>query len=304
MSDEEGPFGWVESVVSPARDSVQKMMSAYMRPHLHGLFAGRARFTSSWPVRGIYGTAIGTHLLPRSTFARLGLDPGRFKEVADRMRRSLLPSNLRSLDGVDVDDVLDFTLSHSISLYLVPRPSIAQALLDRRGDDAKVRAVLGTRRAEISADCRQVIEGCNSPKTQPYKDLALQALDAFDADLFAPAQAMAANLLDGFMLALPEDLAAAAKNKGIRDKTTKRFSGETRKDFEARLEELAAWEGYVAATLWATHLHYDKGKTPGSSFTRNATAHGAGKGKQYNRRSAIQALMAVAGVLGYLEGMT
>lgn len=241
-------------------------------------------------------------VVPKGMFARLGFDPSQFRELAERMRRSLLPSNLRSLDGVDVEDVLNFTLSHAISLYLVPRPEIARSLIAKSGDDAKVRAVLGARRAQIAADCRAVIEQCSSPRTRSYRGLAMQALDAFDADHFGPAQAMAANLLDGFMLVLPEELAAAAKNKGIRV-APGRYVGESRAAFEARLDELAAWEGYVASTLWATHLHYDKGQTPGSSFTRNATSHGAGRGKQYNRRSAIQALMAVAGVLGYLDGL-
>lgn len=245
----------------------------------------------------------GKWLVPKGLFARFGFEPGYFKELADRLRRSTLPSNIRDLDDVDAGDVVDFTLSHSISLYLVPRPKIAGLLLAKSGDDAKVRAVLGAHRGEISADCRAVIEQCRSPETRAHRGLAIQALDAFDADYFGPAQAMAANLLDGFMLVLPEELADVAKNKGIRI-SPGRWAGESRADFENRLDGLEAWEGYVASTLWATHLHFDKGQTPGSSFTRNATAHGAGRGRQYNRRSAIQALMAVAGVLGYLDGMT
>lgn len=301
MTRSRGFDGWGKHPSPALARSVQEFLRARYRPSHYGRWAHSSAIPDSWSYATATWSAQSRSVFAIDAFTRLGLDPGRFNELVVHLRQAMLPSNLRGHGNIDPKEVLDFTLTHSVSLYMVPRPTIAQTLLRHSGDDPKVRAILGSQRAQISADCRAVIDGCSDPKTQVYRDLAIQALDAFDADYFAPAQAMAANLLDGFRFVLPHHLKDAAHNRGDRIGRTNNYIPESRDAFESRIKHLKSWEVYVAATLWATHLHYDRETTPGSSFTRHATAHAAGRGKQYNRRSAIQALMAVAGVVGYLE---
>ena len=215
--------------------------------------------------------------------------------LRESLRRSRLPSNLRSLPVVTADEVLDFTLEHGVSLYLVPRTPVANRLL-RAKDAASVRRILGEQRREIVADCRAVLEACDQPSTLGLRQMALQSAAALEGDLYAPAQALAGNLLDCLMKThLNPALARAAKRK----------PGETHQDVKDRLEELEAWQEYVACALWSTFQHYfqDEGDDVPHAFSRHATAHAVGR-RQYSRRSAVQGLMAVSSALGYINGLS
>jgi len=214
--------------------------------------------------------------------------------VQESLRRATLPSNLETLPKVTSDDVLAFTLEHGVSLYLVPRESIASSML-AAPDKAAVRKILGDMRIDILDDCRAVLQRCDAADTLAYRELALQAVSALDADLFGPAQALAANLLDVLINEhLEPDLKRAAK----------RQPGESIAVVKSRIADLDAWQGYVASALWSTFQHYfrDRGDAVPQAFSRHATAHAPGR-RQYSRRSAVQGLMAVTGAIGYLNGL-
>jgi hypothetical protein len=216
-------------------------------------------------------------------------------EVRESLRQLTLPSNLKSLPGVTSDDVLDFTLKHGVSLYLIPRPAIAKSLLSAR-DGPSVRRIVGERRSAILQDCRTVLENCSEQQTLAPRELALQSIEALENDLFAPAQALAANLLDSLVNQhLEPDLKLAAKRK----------VGESIQDVKVRVEELNAWQAYVVSALWAAFEHYfqSKGDPIPHTFSRHATVHAVGR-KQYSRRSAVQGLMVVTSAIGYMNGLS
>lgn len=218
-----------------------------------------------------------------------------FAARRESLRRSRLPTNLRSLPAWTSEEVLDFTLEHGISLYLVPRATVAERLLEAR-DGASVRRVLGDRRQEIVADCKVVLEACDQLSTLGLRQMALQAVAALEVDLYAPAQALAGNLLDSLRRTHLDPYLARVANRKV---------GETPQDVKSRLEDLEAWQSYVASALWSTFQHYfqSQGDAIPHAFSRHATAHAAGS-RQYSRRSAVQGLIAVTSAIGYLNGLS
>lgn len=219
-----------------------------------------------------------------------------FRDLAETVRLGTLPTNLRSIPEIDAEDVAAFTLTHGVSLYLVPRPVIAAALL-RAPDSTAVRSILGRRRKEIVADCRKVLDACDLSDTVVLRQLALQAVDAMESDLYGPAQALAGSLLDTLLHGrhLEPDLKRAAR----------RQVGESVSDVHDRIGQLEAWDFYIAAAMWSSFGHYfaNRGDQVPRAFSRHATAHAAG-GRQFSRRSAVQGLLAVTGAIGFLNGHT
>ncbi|MFQ6170975.1 hypothetical protein ACK8HX_05155 [Oryzobacter sp. R7] len=296
---------WATAVPDTSRilRSITQAQSSIVSPSIAQTWAGALPDISGYlaQISGVNLTGLSAAIetfrqatanLPVYTTA--GLARG-MEQLLEAIRSSRLPSNLRSLSTITSDDVVEFTIEHGVSLYLVPRPSIAKRLLDAK-DGAAVRRILGERRCDIATDCRAVLAGCDELEVLKYRELALQALDAFDADLYAPAQALAANILDAILSSkLPVDVRVTAKRR----------VGESVTDFTKRLDDLSGWEGYVAAAMWSTHQHYftANGDVVPHAFSRHATTHAAGS-RQYSRRSAIQALMAVTSAIGYVNGLS
>lgn len=233
----------------------------------------------------------------KRTISILGTDAWRInlEPLVERLRKSHLPDNLKGIEGLEPDQVVAFTLDYGIALFLVPRERVARRFLNASTSPA-VRKILTDCKVEIIDDCRTLLRRCDSVETLPYRRFAEQALDALEGGMYGPAQSMAANLLDGLLAhSLEEPMRKAAKRK----------TGESISDARDRIEDLTAWEAYVVATLWVSFQHYrrSQGDSIPHVFSRHATTH-APASRQYSRRSAMQALMAVTSTIAYLNGHT
>jgi len=217
-----------------------------------------------------------------------------FETLREVLRTVGLPSNLRRIPAITSDDVLDFTLTHGISLYLVPRSAIARRFIDA-SDKGGVRAVLDDR-ARIVEDCRAVLAQCDSQSTMQLRKLAEQAADALDQGLHGPSQAQSAALIDALVQLHIKPLAGGGRL---------RHKGETIEDAKQRFAQHDAWLTYITAALWASWEEFwvDRGDVVPRTFSRNATVHAPGH-RQYSRRNATQALMTTTSTIGYLNGLT
>ena len=118
----------------------------------------------------------------------------------ERLRESFYPPNLRSIKDLKFEEVEKVVLADGIALYGLPRAPVAEAII-RAETAAKRREILGRRWRTISADCREVLNGCASQSVAPYVPFTVAALDALDSGHTAPAQALAGSLIDTLLTA-------------------------------------------------------------------------------------------------------
>ena len=213
------------------------------------------------------------------------------------LRQASLPSNLRTIEGLTSDELLDFVQEHGVSLYLVTPPRVARSFI-RAKDRAAVRRILGDRRPAILETCKETLAKCDSLSTLEVRTALQQAIAALEQDMYYPAQATAALVLDRL---LKLDLKANAQLSTA----ARRRKGESVGAFRARRSDLDVWSSYIATTLWEAFAHYhpDQGDRVPSTFSRHASTHALG-GRQYSRRNAVQGIMAATTVVAYLNGLT
>lgn len=201
------------------------------------------------------------------------------------MRATFYPKNLREVEDLDFDAVETLTMSDGIPLYGIPRAEIAASLIgaDSMGER---RRILGTRWKPISADCRAVIDSCSSRTVARHIPFARLALDALDAGHTAPAQALAASLIDTIVT----DYFGKDRTKYTPHPKGKRT---TDAYYELTIRDLIAF-----APIWQAYQQFDKAKgdkVP-TTFSRHASAHSV-SARQYSRRNAVQGLMLVCSLL-------
>ncbi|WP_141711374.1 hypothetical protein [Jiangella alba] len=202
--------------------------------------------------------------------------------------RAAYPPNLRSIEDLGLAELEQVILVEGIPLYAIPRPEIAEQLV-RAVSAAKRREILGRRWRAIVADCRGHLGSCRSGPVQTHVRFAERALDATESGHHETAQALAANLLDTILgTHLAEDRAGLLPSKKV---TT-----------PERYDKLAVREWLAFSPIWAAYQSYfaDRGDPVPRTFNRHATAHSVGT-LQFSRRNAVQALMLVCSLLGYLD---
>lgn len=209
-----------------------------------------------------------------------------------QITRAFYPPNLRDIDHLDFDEVRAVVLLDGIALYGVPRASIAQSILNA-DTAAKKRAVLGRKRPEIAADCRSAAASVTSTRLAPYARMLAVSLDALDADQFAASQALTSNVFDSLIFERWGEKKQTEWAKFLPDRNGKRTDG----------VEMALHDYLATAPIKQAFQHFDraaKATTPRDTYSRHATAHTV-SGRQYSRRNAVQAAMAVASLLLFLE---
>lgn len=209
-----------------------------------------------------------------------------------QIKRAFYPPNLRDIDELDFKEVRAVVILDGIALYGVPRASIARSIL-MADTAAKKRAVLGKKRREIAADCRAVADSITSRRFKPYAKMLVLSLDALDGDQFAASQALTSNVLDSLIFERWGEKKQRDWSKFLPDGNGKRGDG----------VEMAFHDYLATAPIKQAFQHFDraaKHTTPRDTYSRHATAHSV-SGWQYSRRNAIQAAMAAAALLLFLE---
>lgn len=205
------------------------------------------------------------------------------------MRAAFYPPNLRGIEGLELEDVEKVVMADGIPLYGLPRPSIAQALIQAGGARGR-REVLGRRWKLISGDCRAAIGRCGSDAVAAYVPFAVAALDALDAGHTEAAQTLAGTLIDAILTSY------FGKD---RYKYTPDRNGKRTKD---AYEEFDVRQFIAFAPMWQTYQQFftaDGDKVP-MTFSRNATAHTVSS-RQFNRRNALQGVMIACSLLYRLD---
>ncbi len=209
-----------------------------------------------------------------------------------RFKHAYLPPNLRDIDDLKLVEVRSVVILDGIALYGVPRTSVARSLL-RADSAAKRRVILGNKRLEIAADCRQALVAITTKRFTPFAKMLLVSLDALDGDQFSASQALTSNVLDSLVFERWGEKRQSTWGKFLPGKDGKRSDG----------VELAFHDYLATAPLVQAFQHFDradKQTTPRDTYSRHATAHTV-SGWQYSRRNAVQAMMAATSLLLFLE---
>ena len=200
------------------------------------------------------------------TFKLPAIDNSSLAVALDRW----LPVNLRDVVAMDV--VATVALGEGIPLSWVPRTDIVELLIAADGPVARV-AILADRRDDIVADCEKALALISH-------EWAVQcrfAIAAMCANLDAPAQSHASNIIDSIVLGL----------HGNREEAKNR----ARQDFDELPLELAAENLSLRPLFRAfTRWYPNEDIEPPDYFARHATSHAVGRVGVF---SAITALIAV-----------
>ena len=202
----------------------------------------------------------------------------------EAMRAGFYPSNLRSIEGLDFEDVDAVVMTDGIPLYGLPRTTIAEALI-RAESTNKRRDILDWRWETISADCRETVLSCSSNSVVPYLPFAAAALDSLDAGHTEAAQALAGSLVDTIVT-------------GHFGTGRYKYTPNRRTTTTDAYDEFTVREYIAFAPMWQTYQQFfvSNGDKVPTQFNRHATAHAVSK-HQYTRRNAVQALMFVCSLL-------
>jgi len=254
-----------------------------------------------------------THTATQARFAELGamltrsVDFGAFAKIGqqfaeqqstwlktlaptlERLRKSFYPPNLHGIKDLEFEEVEKVVLADGIALYGLPRVTVSEAII-RAESAAKRREILGRRWRTISADCREVLDGCGSQPVAPYVPFALAALDALDSGHTAAAQALAGSLIDTLLTAY------FGKNRYLYT-PDKKGNRTTDAYDEFNVRQFVAF-----APMWQTYQQFwvTDGDAIPTTFSRNATAHAVSR-RQFSRRNAVQALMFATSLLYFFD---
>lgn len=254
-----------------------------------------------------------THTATQARFAELGamltmsVDFGAFAKIGqqfaeqqstwmktlaptlERLRESFYPPNLRGIKDLEFEEVEKVVLADGIALYGLPRATVSEAII-RAESAAKRREILGRRWRTISADCREVLDGCGSQPVAPYVPFALAALDALDSGHTAASQALAGSLIDTLLTAY------FGKNRYLYT-PDKKGNRTTDAYDEFNVRQFVAF-----APMWQTYQQFwvTDGDAIPTTFSRNATAHAVSR-RQFSRRNAVQALMFATSLLYFFD---
>ncbi|MFD7973686.1 hypothetical protein [Streptomyces clavifer] len=153
----------------------------------------------------------------RSALARMQLDPlaGVLHGIAERagaayplplleritrLRKSLLPANLRHLQPEMWSLVFRVSIKEGICFASAPRPSMVDEILHLKTSKER-RELLLDRRQEVVEDVLESLEEVTHPDLAAYADFALQAASCVGTGHDAAAQALLGNILDSALRA-------------------------------------------------------------------------------------------------------
>jgi hypothetical protein len=183
--------------------------------------------------------------------------------------------------------VLDLAESEAIPLYLVPRTSIAKAILNGKDRESR-RNVLNRRFYDILDDCDALLDRCVTPRTRAIVPFARDAIRAARDGHHSAAQALAANVLDSTL--------RLSFDKKTRAHLTSHKETPTARDLEISIRQ--AW---VFIPVWRVHETFQThmGDSIPSAFSRHASAHAVSR-RQFSKRNTAQGIMVLTSLIGFL----
>lgn len=180
-------------------------------------------------------------------------------------------------------------LDEGIPLMWVPGPQVVRALLDATDAPAR-RRIIGRRWRGISYDCEAVIADITHPALNDAHTFALVCISALRTGHTAPAQALAANLLDSLL------------RIHLNDADRKKLTSNKKDKDKFDLNSYGANVALTFAPVWSAHAEYwpKEGDPIPRTFGRHPSAHGVSR-NQYSRINAVIAIMLVTSILKLLD---
>lgn len=200
--------------------------------------------------------------------------------------RECLPPNWP--DGGDMfDRGLDIIRDEGIPLVWLPRAEIVIELLDAPDRDSRLD-ILVTRKMEVTADCREVLEDVTSSSFAGQVALLLRAVDALVAGHDEAAQALAVVVTE----------TAVARSLGSK-------YGEVKKKVVVDLNDVPLFALRLRAALlpigsFYTSWYASEGKPIPELLSRHVAVHQADPG-HYTANNAVLAVMLATSVLRALQ---
>lgn len=209
--------------------------------------------------------------------------------AAARLNRGMLPPVLaEDADEFEALDVIDLVANHGVPVWVVPRRSIARALVRAPNTSAR-RSLLNRRYDAILADCAEALR--NSEENNEWTALSEFAADAVDtcrSGHAAAGQALLASVLDTAVVRM-----IPSGNKGDV------LSGKREREERHRyFDELDVQANYAWVPAWHAYFKYDAPSEVSipRDFSRHASAHSVHR-RQYNKRNAAWAALTVTNML-------
>jgi len=132
------------------------------------------------------------------------LQQAHIQEILKGLSEAVLrwfPANLRGLPDGGLVRASDLAREEGIAMYGAPRQEIVSELLEAPDPESR-RHILDVRAAEISLDCRALLQACSCESSRHMVAYTLEALDSFDAGYPTSAQALAASIIDTTLRAM------------------------------------------------------------------------------------------------------
>lgn len=209
-----------------------------------------------------------------------------------------------TMTGEDYPTAITLSFEEGIPLAWVPDTETVQLLLAvPTGPEGRTkrREILADRRPIILNHCQAQVDAlANDPDTaadqQRLVEVARQSIQALRADLPAPAQAAAANLVDQLMRRLIYPIDGKYAYKAASQKVTDLTALTTVWSFRvlAFLRELAT---LMPVPKSLTEWWPNKGMALPDSFSRHTTAHAIAEPDQVNPVNALIAIMLAVSLL-------
>lgn len=204
---------------------------------------------------------------------------------------SMVPSNLHGLG--ELERVASLSLEEGIPVAWVPRRKIIQMLIDAPDASAR-RQILVEYREDIINDCRSVLDDCRlalDGKSADGVDMGgeladqcLEAINAFSAGLYGPAQSHAANIIDSILGRLNHMIGSSRES----------LLENARRDFNTYsilVPTLVLYLTLRPINLTYVRWHPESHQPPPAHFARHPTVHALGHPGLFTQDHALVALM-------------
>ncbi|MBI9115278.1 hypothetical protein [Sanguibacter suaedae] len=210
-------------------------------------------------------------------------------EGLDAHRRRLLPLNLHSVD-FSVEDLRRLA-DEGIVLWSVPRPEIAQRLIDAPTYGAR-REVLGRRGQAILEDCRSIAAHAAAGPYAPHARELEKAIAAGQAGYVGPAISHLASVIDTIMR---NEIEESSRLRLVRHPKAQHPMD--------HFTELPAQSAMVFRPIWFAYrkMETEEQRTLSTSFARHGVAHDVTGRQALSFRNFVQAAMLSAALLDYLS---
>ena len=206
-----------------------------------------------------------------------------FDELLEQFTKYLPPNWPHDADEEAVEEIVN----DGIPLVWVPRSEITQKLLDAKNRAERI-GILLAHRTEVAEDCRVALREASHAEVADQVALGMQALDAFNAGLDAPAQSLAVVVTDTVVRKTFSDKPSDLHKNALVDLD------------DVPYQKLRLLTAMAPVSRFYTRWFPTDPTPPPAHLSRHVSVHVA-DGVHYTEENAILAVMLMASLLRQLS---